>query len=967
MPETSNPTDTSRADTAVILLLVVLTGWLYFWCARQPGVPFVDKNPSGYYGLQAAGFLQGHLHAAIEPHPALKALPDPYDPVANAPYRVHDMTYYRGKYYLYFGVTPVVIFFLPWAAATGTHLTEPLAVGFFCFVGFGVGVALLVALRRRYFSGVSIFWLAAVILTWALGNYVLILLQGPPGFYQVPIACAFMLLMFGLAGVYVATHATSPGRGTAGLVWAGICAGLSLGCRPNYLPVACSLLLPVVWVGWRWRGGKGAMLWRGIFQAGVAAWGPVGCIGLGLLAYNHARFGNFLEFGIHYQLAGERVSDILLLSPKFILRNVPEYLFNGGSVTPYFPYLVSDPLSPLGGLRYFPIGWGGLLALWILVRRPWDGRAAWLVTVAVMGVGNLLLLSCFFGKTDRYPPDFMPCLVLLGSVGVMAVVHHWAPLRGSKWIRGGLLLLMAMSCGTGLVLMFNFSPAKTRQFARWEQYLNYPSYFWMQVTGTMPGLTRMEMVLAPPVPGQADPVIESGMVLGRRDALTLEHLEGNRVQFRFFHAGLGGPVSGPVPIEYGRRYQLEVLYGGMLPPERHPYFNGWSDQEIAAARNRVLVRLDGRVVLDAAMASYDSRPGDVRVGRSDYAGGALAEKFGGTLSVRAVERLRREDFKVMDIPAHQPLKLTVILPLDRTGASEPLVATGKAGLGDLIFVDYTGAGRLRFGIDHYGAGGPHTHEVSYDPVAPQEILVWMGTWASPRPAGPGAPDDVPAAKRLFLSFNNEVLLDSAHPFQPGTPPDTTVGVNATGSSESSALFTGRLIGIDGVPYESLPVTRTANGFGAVIMSVQFPAARVGASEPLVTTGITGAGDLLYVRYVDNDHVLFGFDHWGIGGFVSKPVKLEYGRTYRLEMTMGSLYPPEDFDAGKLPAKLKELVLIKLDDDIVLQGQSPCHPTRPDEIRVGVNRIGGSTTGWDFFGKILGLERPAQPAFPVNGQ
>ena len=44
------------------------------------------------------------------PHPALLAMADPYDPVANAPYRVHDMTLYKGHYYLYFGVSPVSSF-----------------------------------------------------------------------------------------------------------------------------------------------------------------------------------------------------------------------------------------------------------------------------------------------------------------------------------------------------------------------------------------------------------------------------------------------------------------------------------------------------------------------------------------------------------------------------------------------------------------------------------------------------------------------------------------------------------------------------------------------------------------------------------------------------------------------------------------------------------------------------------------
>ena len=50
--------------------------------------------------------------------PGSLQLPDPYDPVAYAPYPVNDLSYYKGKLYLYFGITPALVLFWPYVALT---------------------------------------------------------------------------------------------------------------------------------------------------------------------------------------------------------------------------------------------------------------------------------------------------------------------------------------------------------------------------------------------------------------------------------------------------------------------------------------------------------------------------------------------------------------------------------------------------------------------------------------------------------------------------------------------------------------------------------------------------------------------------------------------------------------------------------------------------------------------------------
>ena len=121
-----------------------------------------------HYNLLVEGFQHGHLSVNREAPAGLQQLPDPYDPVANARYRLgsglHDMSYYKGRMYLYFGVTPALVLLWPWAALTGGFLFHRYAVALFCAVGFLASAGILRALWRRYFPESSATVAAACVL-----------------------------------------------------------------------------------------------------------------------------------------------------------------------------------------------------------------------------------------------------------------------------------------------------------------------------------------------------------------------------------------------------------------------------------------------------------------------------------------------------------------------------------------------------------------------------------------------------------------------------------------------------------------------------------------------------------------------------------------------------------------------------------------------------------------------------------
>ncbi|HXP59500.1 MAG TPA: hypothetical protein VN829_03360, partial [Dongiaceae bacterium] len=58
--------------------------------------------------------------------------------------------------------------------------------------------------------------------------------------------------------------------------------------------------------------------------------------------------------------------------------------------------------------------------------------------------------------------------------------------------------------------------------------------------------------------------------------------------------------------------------------------------------------------------------------------------------------------------------------------------------------------------------------------------------------------------------------------------------------------------------------------GALRMVLSVPWATPGSAEPLVTTGRTGAGDIIYLKYLGKGRFAVGHDKWAYGGEISQP-------------------------------------------------------------------------------------------------
>jgi hypothetical protein len=425
-----------KAWTLLAAVCVLVIG-VYAYMAQSGLLELLSPSAADtYYNLLVRGFRTGQLSLQKEVPPGLAQLADPYDATANAPYRLmpyrlHDLSYYNGRLYLYHGVTPALILFWPFVAVTGRYLFHRQAVAIFCAVGFLASVGLLGALWRRYFAEVSVWVVAACALALGLTTGTPVLLS-QADVYQVPICCGYMLIMLALAAIWCALHESRKRSGW--LVAASVAYGLAVGARPSLLFGAVILLVPVIQA---WRGGQSRM-WARL----VAATVPIMLIGLGLMLYNVLRFGSPFEFGVRYLLAGDsHPASIQGFNPHYLLFNLRLYFlksvswsgrcpFVGKMVVPPVPPGHGNVEAPFGILANVPVAW-----LALAVPLAWRSQSVkdgslfrWFVaTVALLFWTSVLTVGLFYYTSVRYEVEFLPALLLLAVTGILGLEQALAP------------------------------------------------------------------------------------------------------------------------------------------------------------------------------------------------------------------------------------------------------------------------------------------------------------------------------------------------------------------------------------------------------------------------------------------------------------------------------------------------------------------------------------------------------------
>ncbi len=392
----------------------------------------VGGDNAQQYSYLAQAMADGQLYLEQEPPQWLIDMENPYDKGARdqlqkatgEPY-LWDVAYFEGHYYVYFGVVPVLVFYLPFFLLF--HCSFPTAIGvWLCAIAFILGcTALLDRFARYHFSHVSLGLYLLLQLPLVFCSGIMYLVKHPT-FYSLPIVMALALSVWGL---YLWMRGRRSENPCLCYVLGSLCMALVLGCRPQLIVLSC-VAFPLFWRHYITKGNIRTK--RGALEF-ICLIAPYLIVGFGIMWYNAARFGSPFDFGSNYNLTTNDMTSRGWASGRLLPALFAFFLQTPATVGT-FPYLQACSFdTTYMGQTIKEVTFGGVFAcmpvLWLLVFTPRAirMRVKQKSTHTVAGVMGVLLASAIVvaladaemaGILQRYYADFSVMLLLIAVLVV---------------------------------------------------------------------------------------------------------------------------------------------------------------------------------------------------------------------------------------------------------------------------------------------------------------------------------------------------------------------------------------------------------------------------------------------------------------------------------------------------------------------------------------------------------------------
>ncbi len=248
------------------------------------------------YEVLAESILNGRVDMAYDDvDQKLTTMENPYDPKAREENKVRyhwDHAWYKGRYYMYFGVVPVFLLFIPYRLITGAALTTYHATQIFAALIIVGMFSFFYQLSKKFFHKISLGMY--VTLSTAFSIISIWKSISTPALYCTANTAAICMEVWSF--FFFAKALTGGGSETQKirfLFLGALLGALTFGCRP---PVGLANLIVIPLFFCFLRGKKqigSSVFWIVLPYVVIAAL---------IMYYNCARFDNPFEFGQSYQL-----------------------------------------------------------------------------------------------------------------------------------------------------------------------------------------------------------------------------------------------------------------------------------------------------------------------------------------------------------------------------------------------------------------------------------------------------------------------------------------------------------------------------------------------------------------------------------------------------------------------------------------------------------------------------------------
>ena len=445
-------------------------GISWFLMISNPLIAYDDYTP---YQELARALDAGQVSLLEKPSQALMDMEDPYDfstRLAEQTDYKFDFVYYDGNYYVYHGILPCLLFYLPVYHLTGLDMPNSIPV-FFCCLLFGLGFcSLMRQIIIRYFPKTPFALLILITLTGLFGCQLPFFITQPNSFI-LTVICAVTLVVWGLYFWMSAKRLTGQGGYSKGRIVAGsFCMALVAAVRPTLLLYS---VLAFVIFGRAWLTDKEGYDRKSRIVMMVLFAIPYVIVAIPVMYYNAIRFGSPFEFGMQYNLTIFNIGHVQFSLDR-IYYAIGEYLLRIPDFNYFFPFIntfeaywninahsiVVYEGSFHAGLIPFNLF---LLAAAVVVERRRDfqkkGLFAFCLCLSLVGILLMFLdVEMTSGIAYRYQADFSFALFITAWMGILWVQESYAGKQSYRAFQK--ILLASVFLSVAMNAVFWFTPSE---------------------------------------------------------------------------------------------------------------------------------------------------------------------------------------------------------------------------------------------------------------------------------------------------------------------------------------------------------------------------------------------------------------------------------------------------------------------------------------------------------------------------
>ena len=413
----------------ILILFVFIITWINITS------PIAD----GLYGKYVDSIMNGKIHLSETPSEELQKLENPYDNTQRGDIEyLWDTAYYNDTYYVYFGILPALILFIP-IKLLGSTL--PVFLGVLLFsIGISINLFNIVKhIYKKWFSNLDFSFLVLAVIG-ILSGSLIFWINRRPSTYEIVLSAGIYFVTLGFWQMFKAIEDDE-------IKYKYLCLSatsyaLAVACRPNLLLVSLCyipIIIKVLKENIKNKNTKNTV--KTILLIGI----PYVIIGILLMIFNYIRFDNPFEFGTSYQLTVNDMHNLKnrtmtipvgIFTQLFklpVTTNEFPFYAHQYSTMPFFGYYYVESfvcglfvLNPINYMLLFLIG----LKKKIKEKEAYNYTLIYTVVAFVICILTVVLA----GTLQRYSMDYAWILNIASYLTIFIIVSNIKSVEIKKYI-----------------------------------------------------------------------------------------------------------------------------------------------------------------------------------------------------------------------------------------------------------------------------------------------------------------------------------------------------------------------------------------------------------------------------------------------------------------------------------------------------------------------------------------------------